>query len=118
MNLIIQRLSRNGTRLFKNPCGSFNAAPNGAASRWIHYGLHDGSSDIIGFTTVTVTPEMVGERLAVFVGIEVKTGKGKETVPQKAWGSMLRLFGARTCVARQLEDASAILSAPHIQDDA
>ena len=31
------------------------------------------SSDLIGFTTITVTPEMIGKRLAVITAVEVKS---------------------------------------------
>lgn len=37
------------------------------------------SSDLIGWTTVTVTPDMVGQRLAVFTAVEVKDGSFKGT---------------------------------------
>lgn len=36
------------------------------------------SSDLIGFTKITVTPEMVGKEIAVFTAIEVKKEAWKE----------------------------------------
>lgn len=105
VNQIISTHSRNGTRLFKNPCGKYKVKDG----YWIEYGLHTGSSDIIGFTTVTVTQGMVGSRIAVFVGIEVKTGLATRSKAQRAWNSILELFGARTGTARSLEDARKII---------
>ena len=50
-------------------------------ARPIHFGLCVGSSDLIGFKTVTITPEMVGQKLAVFLAVEVKTA-GYKTTPE------------------------------------
>lgn len=35
------------------------------------------SSDLIGFTEVTITPEMVGKKIAVFTAVEVKSESWK-----------------------------------------
>jgi len=44
----------------------------------VKYGLGpDGASDEIGFYSVTVTPEMVGESVAIFSAIEIKTPNHK-----------------------------------------
>ena len=43
------------------------------------HGMPEGMPDLIGWTTVTITPDMVGQRIAVFTGVEVKaTGKLSE----------------------------------------
>ncbi len=70
-----------------------------ATGRPVRYGLANESpamnaalksSDLIGWRTVTVTPDMVGRQLAVFVSREVKAagwtyrGDARETA-QKAW---------------------------------
>jgi hypothetical protein len=34
--------------------------------KYVQYGLAPGSGDLIGFRSVTITPEMVGQRVAVF----------------------------------------------------
>lgn len=41
------------------------------------HGAPDGWPDLSGWTEITVTPEMVGKKIAVFTGEEVKTGKQK-----------------------------------------
>jgi hypothetical protein len=41
--------------------------------RPLHAGLIKGSSDLIGFTSIEITPEMVGKTVAVFTAVEGKT---------------------------------------------
>ena len=55
-------------RLFRNQVGQL---PDPRSGRWVQFGLAKGSSDLIGFKTVEITPEMVGEKVAVFCSIEV-----------------------------------------------
>lgn len=51
--------------------------------RVLHAGLCVGSSDLIGWRSVEITPEMVGKKVAVFVAIEAKTGKVRVTPDQE-----------------------------------
>ena len=44
-----------------------------------------GSSDLIGFKTVKITPEMIGQEIAQFVLLEIKTESGKLTNVQHNW---------------------------------
>ena len=79
-----------GTVLFRNNVGAFKS-PSGA---WVRYGLANDSkamnsriksSDLIGFTPVTITSEMVGSTVAVFTAIETKEeGYKPSGVKQKA----------------------------------
>ena len=46
-------------------------------ARPLEAGMGVGSSDLIGVTRITVTPEMVGKTVAVFTAVEVKVGKDK-----------------------------------------
>jgi len=41
------------------------------------HGMDDGMPDLIGWTSVEITPDMVGHKVAIFTGIEIKTGKQK-----------------------------------------
>lgn len=55
-----------------------------------------GTPDLIGFDSIIITPDMVGRRVAVFVGTELKAGKndrlGKK---QREWRDNILLpFGA------------------------
>lgn len=56
-------------------------------------GLGVGSPDLIGWKTVTITPDMVGKNIAVFVGIEAKTGKLKPTIDQEIWQKNIKEAG-------------------------
>ena len=68
-------LSQDGYTLFRNNVGLAKLADG----RRIRYGLCPGSSDLIGWKTITVTPEMIGQKIAVFTAIEVKSKHGKKT---------------------------------------
>ena len=51
-------------------------------ARPLRAGLCEGSSDLIGWTSVEITPEMVGRRVAIFTAVEVKKPGGKATAEQ------------------------------------
>ena len=68
-----------------------------------------GTPDVVGCVSVVVTPDMVGKRLAVAVGIEVKGVKGRLRPAQESWLDMGKALGARCGVARSVSDAEAIL---------
>ncbi len=62
------------TRLWRNTVGRLQDRHG----RYITYGLGVGSSDLIGYQVRIIKPEDVGEKLAVFVAIEVKK-PGRDT---------------------------------------
>lgn len=68
-----------------------------------------GLPDLGGWRTVTVTPEMVGTRLAVYVGLEVKTPTGSVRAEQKNFLKLAKDAGAVAAVVRSVEDAGAAL---------
>ena len=47
------------------------------------HGMPTGTPDLIGWTTREITPDMVGMRIAIFTGIEMKTGTVPVTPEQK-----------------------------------
>jgi hypothetical protein len=51
-----------------------------------------GWPDLCGFTTIEITPEMVGTRVAVFTGVEVKV-TGRMSAPQTAFRDLLIEMG-------------------------
>ena len=59
---------------------------------------------------MTVTPAMVGQKLGVFVYLEVKTLTGRVRREQAAVLQHLQAMGARGGVARSAADALALLS--------
>ena len=75
----------------------------------IHFGLGVGTPDLIGWKTVTVTPEMVGQPFAVFVGIEVKRPGEVPTPEQAGFLALLEERGAVSGVASSLEEAARVL---------
>jgi len=56
------------------------------------HGAPEGWPDICGWTSVTITPDMVGDTVAVFTGIEVKA-TGKTTGAQRALGGIIERMG-------------------------
>lgn len=73
-----------------------------------------GMSDLIGFVPVTVTPEMVGQRLAVYAAVETKSPKGRATSEQSAFITLVTRFGGRAGIARTDDDLDQIISGPNI----
>lgn len=51
----------------------------------ITYGLHPGSGDFIGWETITITPDMIGKKIAVFKSVEIKTKNDRLKDNQKNW---------------------------------
>jgi hypothetical protein len=75
----------------------------------VQFGLARGSADLIGWRTITITPDMVGRQLAVFISIEVKTERGRVRPEQHAWLAAVTGAGGIAGVARSVTDAHAIL---------
>lgn len=91
-------------RLFRNNTG-VGVSPNGGVVR---YGLCNGSSDLIGWQSVTVTPDMVGQKIARFVAVEVKTERGKPSQEQLNFIAAVRSAGGIGEICRSPEDARKI----------
>ena len=94
-------------RLFRNQVGQL---PDPRTGRPVQFGLAKGSADLVGFKTITITPDMVGDTVAVFTSIEVKTPNGSLTTPQQNWLNAVKTAGAIAGVARSPEDAIRIIS--------
>ena len=92
-------------RLFRNNTGVLRDA-NG---RPVQFGLCKGSADLIGWTTRTITADMVGQQVAVFTSIEVKTPTGRLTPEQRQWLEVVAGAGGIAGVARSVADAEALL---------
>ena len=91
-------------RLFRNNTGAL-MDQNG---RLVKFCLCKGSSDLIGFRSITITQDMVGSKVAIFSAIEVKD-KGKTTVDQKNFLNIINNSGGYAGVARNINDAKQIL---------
>lgn len=68
--------------------------------RPVQFGLHPGSADLIGWQTIEIMPEHVGQKLAVFTSIEVKTDTGIVKPDQENWQQQVLAAGGRAFVAR------------------
>lgn len=75
--------------------------------RRVQAGLCKGSSDLIGWRTVRVTPDMVGQELAVFCAIEVKSQSGRLTETQANFLKAVQQAGGFAVMARSVSDALA-----------
>ena len=103
---LILRLGRGATRLFRNNVGVFLTEDG----RRVSTGLCPGSSDVIGWQSIEITPEMVGRRVAVFVAIEAKSPTGRPTREQMAFVAAVRAAGGIAGVCRSSEDAEKLLA--------
>lgn len=102
-----------GSRLFRNNVakawmGTIYSRDNNMIMiknpRLLHSGLAKGSSDLIGWTTKTVTFDMVGKSIAVFTAIEVKTKNIKTTDEQINFINLVNDSGGIGIVAYSVED--------------
>ena len=91
-------------RLFRNNTGTLKDA-NG---RPVTFGLCKGSADLIGWTTRTITPEMVGQQIAVFTSIEVKSSSGRVKPEQQQWLNAVQAAGGIAVVARSVADCEQL----------
>lgn len=95
-------------RLFRNNSGSL---PDPRTGRYVQFGVASpGGSDLIGWRTITVTPDLVGHQLAIFTAIEVKTATGRATPAQRNFIHAVREAGGIAGIARSVADALKIAS--------
>ncbi len=108
------KIAREGkTTVFRNNSG----AAQDKTGRVIRYGLandsarvseHIKSHDLIGWTRVTITPDMVGKTVAVFTSIECKregwkpSENDKRETAQRNWATAVTEAGG---IARFISDA-------------
>lgn len=111
--------SKIGARLFRNNvglgwAGKIKSKEGGTVTltnaRPLHAGLIEGSSDLIGWLTVTVTPEMVGRKIAVFCSPEIKTETGPILATQETWIENIQKAGGIAGFIRSDDDMTALLT--------
>ncbi len=98
-------LSRGPVRLWRNNTGTLLDKHG----RPVTFGLCKGSADLIGLRTITIGPEHVGQRLAVFAAIEVKSATGRPTAEQTQFLQAVQAMGGLSGIARSVDDARGIL---------
>lgn len=112
------QLSAAGARLFRNNTGVGyighvikRTASIVSLQEWrpLRAGLIKGSSDLIGWTSVEITEEMIGQRVAVFTAIETKVGRNGATKEQQTFIKNVKEAGGFAGVARSEQEAAAII---------
>jgi hypothetical protein len=98
--------------LFRNDCGSawvgskiIKGGPDRvilSGARRISYGLLKGSADLVGWETIEITPDMVGQKVARFLSIEAKTENDTIKPDQVVWIRIVRGAGGRAIVVREV----------------
>jgi len=64
------------------------------------FGLFKGAGDYIGWETVKITPDMVGQHIAVFTSLEGKTKNGVLSPDQKTWDKNVTVAGGKSIIVR------------------
>lgn len=101
-----------GARLFRNNVGTAwqgRIAKVGGvmiieAPRPVHFGLAEGSGDLIGWRPVKIGPEHVGQTLAQFLSVEAKTKRGSASQAQRAWQALVTASGGVAMIVRSVEE--------------
>ena len=122
-NQVREAVSRSGARLFNVHVGKFWAGNPTRFSRTQAVEVHDGDvlirrarlinsgiegmADLIGFTPVTITQDMVGRVIPVYTSVEIKT-TDRPSKQQLRWVEFVNENGGRAGIARSPEDAVRI----------
>lgn len=69
-------------------------------ARRVRFGLHVGSSDLIGWKSVKITTAMVGQVFARFLALEIKTPTGRTTDDQRNFIDVVNQHGGTAAVVR------------------
>lgn len=74
------------------------------SARPLHAGLMKGSGDGIGWSTVEITPDMVGRQVAVFTSAETKSSTGRVRPEQQTWHDNVKQAGGISAIVRDPND--------------
>lgn len=104
---------RQDCRLFRNNCGMavyLSDSKGGIKKRRVKFGVcNPGGSDLIGWRSITITPDMIGDRLAVFLAIETKAPKKGPNKNQRNFINQVRKAGGLAGSARNIAEAIKII---------
>ena len=106
--------SKRGVYLFRNNSGACHTQDG----RFIRFGLANDSKrinavlksgDLLGFTPVTITQEMVGKKVAIFTSVEIKKYKRElrantpRAKAQRAWHDLVKNNGGMAIITYTLD---------------
>jgi hypothetical protein len=104
-NQIRNALSTGPTRAWRN-----NIAKLRVRGRWMDFGIPGkGGSDLIGLHSMTIEPHHVGQTMAVFLAVEVKTATGRPTAEQKRFIEFVQSAGGIAGIARSVDEALELI---------
>ena len=93
--------------MWRNNSGSL---PDPRTGRYVQFGVGSpGGSDLIGYRRITVTSEMVGQEIAQFAAVEVKTPRGRVRPEQQQFIDHVLSAGGIAGIARSVDEAKTIL---------
>jgi hypothetical protein len=94
-------------RLWRNNSGSL---PDPRTGRYVQFGVGSpGGSDLIGYRRVRVTEDMVGQEIAQFAAVEVKTLRGRVRPEQQQFINHVLSAGGVAGIARSVDEAQKLL---------
>lgn len=77
--------------------------------RRLHAGLCKGSSDLIGWTPVTITSDMVGKTVAVFTAAECKAKTGRASKEQKLFINAVQSSNGIAFISKRVTDLQSAI---------
>ena len=107
-----------GARVFRNQAGKFQIKRCDCPVEYtVTTGLVKGASDLIGWMPTVVTEDMVGQTVAVFVALEVKTERGRLRPEQADFLRRVQGDGGIAAVVRSDADAAEALRGGRVDGD-
>jgi len=99
---VLIKLSDLGCRLFRNNCGMLRDA----RGSYVRYGVASpGGSDLVGWHSITITPDFVGRRVAIFTAIECKSQNGRLTKEQANFLAQVEHAGGIAIECRDVDES-------------
>ena len=95
-------------RLLRNNSG---VAFHADGSRVVYGVGSPGGSDLLGWTSITVTPSMVGRKIAIFTAAEIKTAAGRVSADQQNFIDAVKSAGGLAAVVRSADEALRLVGA-------
>jgi len=106
---ILNALAPLGVKLHRVQAGEWWACNHPGGKLYRMQGARAGVADFCGWRSIVITQQMVGQKIAQFVGIEMKTKTGKAHEAQLNFGDTVRRDGGVCGVCRTPEEALKLL---------